>query len=602
MTVANGIDVTNTDALAEVVLSGSSDGGWLEADQRRGLLAVLAAMDPSMQAVLLRSADRVMARHPDGGPDLPGPDDTVAPSLAQLCHAIEHCAAPVFVLVEGMVAGAGAEMALAARGRIATPGARIVFSAGRLGRITGAGATQRLPRLVGAEHALRLLIDAKAIPAPEAMVIGLVDQIVEAETQAEIVAAAQAWALSQAKSLRKTSGVADGRGFLQAVNTVRAAAAPESFAMALADCTEAALLLPAEQGLALEATIAAERDALPQTAALAHLVRAERKAAQTPDPLRGVKVGTVQRPALVGASPQVTALALMALVRGLPVCVVEADRSRLVPMLQSVASRQEAAVQAGTLSAAQRDADWARLRTVSDAAELERADLVIVAADTPAPTVRTTAPLLIMGRGELPDGALRLVVWGRVAELGLPANCPAAAAVQAFAFLRRLGQSVVFTGLQSPLGISGRLAGASAAALRALQASGVPHDAIVSALTDFGLAAPTVPKADPGPVLRLMRPQEILNRWLGALANEGARMLAAGLAMSASDVDLVAVLGLGLPADTGGPMYQADQRGLMILRRDLRLWAAEAEVWEPVPALDALVSTGRGFSGAVSRG
>lgn len=600
--MANGIDVTTTDAFAEITLSRSSDGGWLAAPQRSGLLAVLAALDPLPSVVLLRSVDRVMARHSDGGPDLPGPDDAAAPTLAELCLAIEHSAVPVFVLLEGMVAGAGAELALAARGRIATPGARIAFSAGRLGRISGAGGTQRLARLVGAEHALRLQTEARPIPAPEAMVIGLVDQIVEAETEAEIVAAAQAWALTQAKIARKHMGLADGRGFLQAVKAARAAATPGSLAMALADCTEAALLLPVEQGLAFEATLAAERDALPQTGALAHLMQAERMAAQTPEALRAVKVGHVARPALVGASPQATALALMALVRGLPVSVLEPDRTRLVAMLKSIAARQEAAVQAGTLSAVQRDADWARLRTFADGAGLDGADLVVVAADTPVPNVPAAAPLLIMGRGDLPQGAFRLVVSGRVAELGLPANCPAAAAAQALAFLRRIGQTVVLTGQQSPVGISGRLAGAGAAALRALQSSGVPPDAILAALTEFGLASPSLPKADLGPVLRLMRPQEIVNRWLAALANEGARLLAAGLAISASDVDLVAVHGLGLPAESGGPMYQADQRGLMILRRDLRLWSAEADVWQPVPALDMLVSAGRGFSGALSRG
>ncbi|MFN4130565.1 MAG: enoyl-CoA hydratase/isomerase family protein, partial [Paracoccaceae bacterium] len=285
MTVTNGIDVTTTDALAEITLSRLPDGGWLCAAQRNRLLEVLAAVDPSLTAVLLRSADRVMARHPDGGSDLPGADDAAAPTLASLCHAVERCAVPVFVLLEGVVSGAGAEIALAAQGRIATPGARIVFSAGRLGRISGAGGTQRLPRLVGAEHALRLLMDAKPIPAPEALVIGLVDQIVEGETQAESLAAARLWVQAQAVSSRRPLGLADGRGFLQAVKAVRAAAVPGSLAMALADCTEAALLLPAEQGFALEATVAAERDDLPQTAALAQLVRAERAAAQTPEPL-----------------------------------------------------------------------------------------------------------------------------------------------------------------------------------------------------------------------------------------------------------------------------------------------------------------------------
>ena len=600
MTVSNGVDVTTTDALAEITLSRPAIGVWLDAAHRNRLLEAVATVDPRLTAVLLRAADRIMALHPDGGPDLPGSEDAACPSLASLCLAVEQSAVPVFVLLEGMVSGAAAEIALAARARIATPGARIGFPAARLGRISGAGATQRLPRLVGAEHALRLLTSGRPVAAPEALVIGLVDQIVEGETAAEVLATAQDWILAQGREPRAPQGMADGRAYLAAVKALRATSAPGSLNMALADCAEAALLLPAEQGLAFEAAIAAERAALPHTAALAHLVRAERAAAQVPDALRSVKVGPVTRPALVGASPQLSALALMALARGLPVTVLERDRSRLVPLLQNIAARQEAAVQAGSLSPAQRDADWARLRAASDPDDLAQADLVMVAADTAVPLVPASAPLLIMGRGELPKGAFRLVLSGRVAELGLPAHCPAGAAAQALAFLRRIGQMVVLTGVQSPLGISGRLAGAGGAALRALLVSGVAPDAILSALTGFGLAAPALPKAEPGAGPRPMSAEEIINRWLGALANEGARMLAAGLAQSAGDVDLVAVHGLGLPSECGGPLHQADQRGLMILRRDLRLWGEEAEVWKPVPALDALVSNGRGFSGRLS--
>ncbi|MFN3724504.1 MAG: enoyl-CoA hydratase-related protein [Paracoccaceae bacterium] len=595
------MDVTTSDALAEICLSRRPDGGWLDAAHRAEVLAAVQAVDPRAAAVVLRAADRMMAAHPDAGPDLPAEDDATAPTLGTLCLAIEQCPAPVVAVLEGPVVGAASQIALAARARIASRAARIAFAEARLGRIAGAGGTQRLPRLIGAEHALRLLTTGKGVTATEALVIGLVDHVVQGESPDELLASARNWALAQMGSLRRVSRLADGRAYLAAVKEARAAATPESLAMAVADCVEAALLLPVEQALAFEATLAAERDALPQTAALAHLMRAERAAAQTPAPLRAVKVAPVTRPALVGASPQLAALSLMALARGLRVTVLEPDRARLVPMLQSIASRQEAAVQAGSLSATQRDADWARLRPVVDGAELTQADLVIVAAEAAVPPVPATAPLLVMGRADLPQGAFRLVLSGRVAELGLPPNCPVAPAAQALAFLRRIGQMVVLTGMQSPAGISGRLAGAGGAALRALIASGVAPGAIHSALTAFGATPPMVPKPEPGGPLRLMSADEIISRWLAALANEGARLLAVGLAQSALDVDLVAIHGLGLPAESGGPLHQADQRGLLILRRDLRLWGEEAEVWKPVSGLDALISSGRGFGAAVRR-
>lgn len=600
MTVTNGINVTPTDAFAEIVVSRPVEGDWMGALQRRALVDALSGLDRETTFVLLRSADRHWARYPDGGPDLPGEDDAATPTLADLCLAIDASPVPVCILLEGLVCGAGAELAIAAQARVATSAARIVFSAARLGRISGAGSTQRLPLAVGSEQALRLLIDARPVPAPEALAIGLVDTVVEGETAADCVAAARAWAQRHALRSPRERGGQDGRSFLRAVKAVRATASEGSLAMALADCAEAALLLPLAQGLAFEATLAAERDSLPQTGALAHLIRAERSAAQIPEALQGVTPAPVTCPTWVGASPQGTALALMALVRGMPVQIWEPDRARLVALLQSIAARQEAAVQSGALTAAKRDADWSRLRTFSDATVLEGADLVLVAAETPLPPVRAQVPLLVMGRGELPAGAFRLTISGRVAELGLPQPWSAAAAAQSLAFLRRLGQIVILTAQPSGPGIASRLAGAGGAALRAMHASGVRDEAILAALTEFGVASPRLPKTDARPEPRDMAPEEITRRWLAALANEGTRLLAEGVAQSAADIDLVAIHGLGLPAECGGPMYQADQRGLMILRRDLRLWAAEADVWEPVPALDRLVSVGRGFSAAIS--
>ncbi|MDO9637320.1 MAG: enoyl-CoA hydratase-related protein [Pseudotabrizicola sp.] len=591
------VEVTALGGVAEVTLLRPPGGGWLDAAQRAELLSAITAAGTEPKAILLRAADRMFASHADAGPDLPDPDDAAQPSLASLCLAIETSPVPVVVFLEGLVSGAAAEIALAAQMRLATPAARLAFPAARLGRISGAGGTQRLPRLIGADYALRLLISGKPVAAPEALIIGLVDQVIEDAAPDDALARAKALALTPPARPQP-----EGSAFLAAVKKARAAAAPGSLAMALADCAEAALLLPDEQGYAFEAALAQERDALPQTAALAHLLRAERLASGAPEPLRDVTTDPVQRPALVGASPQLSALALMMLARGLPVTVLEPDREKLVPMLQTIASRQEAAVQAGTLSAAQRDADWARLRPVADVSGLEQADLVVIAAETPVPALRRQVPVLVMGRGDLPDGAFRLVLSGRVAELCLPVSCPAEPAAKAMAFLRRIGQTVVLTGPQSPMGIAGRLAGASGAALRALMTSGVLPEAIYAALTDFGMVSPALPKVAADAAPRAMPGDEIINRWLGALANEGVRVVASGLAMTASDVDLVAVHGLGLPADCGGPLHHAEQRGLMILRRDLRIWGAEADVWVPVPALDTLVSAGRGFQGSVRTG
>jgi 3-hydroxyacyl-CoA dehydrogenase len=88
----------------------------------------------------------------------------------------------------------------------------------------------------------------------------------------------------------------------------------------------------------------------------------------------------------------------------------------------------------------------------------------------------------------------------------------------------------------------------------------------------------------------------ILFRWLGALANEGLRLLDQGIARHPSDIDLVLVQGHGFPRWRGGPMHLAERRGLMALRADLRGWADENPLWSPAPLLDRMIRDGQRLS------
>lgn len=89
---------------------------------------------------------------------------------------------------------------------------------------------------------------------------------------------------------------------------------------------------------------------------------------------------------------------------------------------------------------------------------------------------------------------------------------------------------------------------------------------------------------------------EIRRRCLAAMANEGARLVAEGVALRPSDVDVVMVNGYGFPRHVGGPMQWADATGLLLLRDDLRRWAEEDAFWTPAPLWDALIREGGSFS------
>jgi 3-hydroxyacyl-CoA dehydrogenase len=155
--------------------------------------------------------------------------------------------------------------------------------------------------------------------------------------------------------------------------------------------------------------------------------------------------------------------------------------------------------------------------------------------------------------------------------------------------LQHLGFSPVLVGARPVLGQA--MLAAGTAALAHLARSGVSHRALAAALSGFGAAVPQGLPAAGAPPWDLPAP-DILHRWLGALANEGLRLLDQGIARRPSDIDLVLFLGHGFPRWRCGPMHQADRRGLLVLRRDLRAWAAEDPIWTPAPLLDRLIRDG----------
>ncbi len=89
---------------------------------------------------------------------------------------------------------------------------------------------------------------------------------------------------------------------------------------------------------------------------------------------------------------------------------------------------------------------------------------------------------------------------------------------------------------------------------------------------------------------------EIVQRCLYPLINEGARILDEGIALRASDIDLVYVNGYGFPRWRGGPMYWADQVGLADILDTIRRFAAVHDFWEPAPLLEQLAAERSGFT------
>lgn len=567
-----------------------------------GLRAALAdALDLALVtecgAVLIRGEAGVFS----AGMDFVGADIGAgkAPLLRDLCRKIEELACPVVVLLQGPVLGGAAELALAAHLRLADETVQFGLPDVAFGLLPGAGGTQRLPRLVGGAVALDLMLSGRVVGAAEALAIGVIDQVVAGDAQAAGLAAARDLAMARAKGggWRRTDSLRTGFRDVSAYRAALAAAREGQRGSRLpapgriVDCVEAALLLPFEQGLAFEAAAHDDLIATPQSQGLRHAYRAERAARRLPAVVAAQEpVAMPQRLAIWGAGGEGAAIARQALQAGMSVHLADPSKAGLVTALEAIAAAQEAEVKAGRMTAEARDADWARLIPLIGQARLSEAEVVF----TTRPDLVLPAPRVVLALGgEAPTGAVALALVQQaepLAEMFLEGASTPARAAQAVAVGRRLGWSVVPVGPGGPVAVA--LATALAETVTFLEGRGVTRAMIAQALALAGIAG----EGRAG----VAKPAEeaVARRCFGALANAGARLIEAGTARDGDTVDAVAIAAGIVARWTGGPMHQADQRGLMVLRRDLRLWAHEAPaLFSPSPLFDRLITEGRGLSG-----
>ncbi|MDN5789073.1 enoyl-CoA hydratase/isomerase family protein, partial [Pseudorhodobacter sp.] len=217
-----------------------------------------ASLNPGVRAVALLAKGRTFPAGADisefGKPPQP-------PLLPDLCKLVESCPKPVVAGLHGTALGGGLELALSAHARIALSDARVGLPEVGLGILPGAGGTQRLPRLIGAPAALRMMITGKPISAEEALSLGLLDRVVERDLADATVTLALHMAANPPVPTRdRREGMADAKAYFSAIATARAAQVGTALPgpARIIDCVEAAMLLPFDQGLAFERAAFAE--------------------------------------------------------------------------------------------------------------------------------------------------------------------------------------------------------------------------------------------------------------------------------------------------------------------------------------------------------
>ncbi|MFI5312089.1 MAG: enoyl-CoA hydratase/isomerase family protein, partial [Gemmatimonadales bacterium] len=190
------------DRVATVTINRADKLNALNAAVLRDLGAVLDEVSAraDVGAVVLTGAGRAFV----AGADIstlataaPGELEKFSRSGQALFRRIEQLSKPVIAAVNGFALGGGFELALASHVRIASTQAKFGLPEVRLGLIPGYGGTQRLPRLVGRGRALQLILTGDAIDAAEALRLGIVNAVVEADA---LLGAAQALARTMLKN------------------------------------------------------------------------------------------------------------------------------------------------------------------------------------------------------------------------------------------------------------------------------------------------------------------------------------------------------------------------------------------------------------------
>lgn len=691
------------DGVAVITLDHPPVNALALALRRRLADAMHAALhDSAVRALVITGAGRGFS----GGGDITEFD---LPALHQepvpgSLHAlIEASPKPVVAALHGTALGGGLELALACHARIAQAQTLVGLPEVHLGLVPGAGGTQRLPRLVGLELALNLIVQGRTQPASSLRDSGLFDELTDTAPLPVALALARQLAQQVAAGAapRRTGALPVGMDNAEAYlafarQTVKARAAGRPAPLACVDCVEHAATLPFEQGLERERD---SFDRLRGTAdflGLRHAFLAERRAANVEDLPVDCKARGIESCVVIGGGTMGTGIAMSLANAGLPVTLVEREAAALERALATVQQHYDAALKKGRLTPQQAEQRKALVRGSLNLDPAREADVVIEAVfedlgvkrqifeqldalAKPGAVLATNTSMLDVNRiadfTQRPQDVLGLHFFSpahvmKLLEVVRGERTAPDALATAMALARRLGKTAVVSGVcegfignrmfQPYLMQAGLLLDEGALPQqvdRAIEAWGMAmgpfrvcdlagndlgekireqrqalNPALVysrsgAALVAMGRHGQKVGRGwydylpgqrAPAPSVevneaivaesqrlglqrRAISDEEIVDRLLLALVNEGARILDDGIAQRASDLDVVYTAGYGFPRWRGGPMFAAERRGLSDVLATLQRFAQgpayqlRADFWQPAPLLIQLAECGLGF-------
>jgi len=385
----SGLDMTVSDEvrgpIALITLNNPPVNG-LGFETRQALFKAIvrAEADVTIKALVITGAGKAFS----GGADIKefGRSAALAhPNLHELIEQVERCSKPVVAAIHSVCMGGGLELSLACHYRVATPGAKIALPEVKLGLLPGAGGTQRLPRALGLESALNMIVTGEPVAALQlAAVPGqqLFDRIIDGDLLAGAVAFAEE--LAEHRPLPHVRDLLvrhpDAQAFLAQARERVAAASPHYPAPSrCVEAVAASVNLPFDEGLK------AERDGFvalmltPESRALRHAFFAERAAGKISDVPASTPLRKIEKVAVIGAGTMGRGISMSFLNAGLPVSLLDTQQDTLDRAVAAIRASYETQLQKGKLKPEQLAARMALLSVAQSYADIAQADLVIEA-------------------------------------------------------------------------------------------------------------------------------------------------------------------------------------------------------------------------------
>src|SRR3984957_13728364 len=341
-----------------------------------------AAGAESVAAVILTGAGSNFC----GGADVTEfntPLMVAAPDLHDLFDLIEGFPKPVIAALNGLALGGGLELAMCCHYRVALAGAMLGLPEVKLGLLPGAGGTQRLPRLVGAERALNMIVAGNPVAARELAKTALLDRVIDNDVVAGAITLVQE-AAGGKLPLKKARDIPvvlpNAEAFF---DFARGAVAPLAknypAPLKIIDAVGEAVLKPFDEGMTVEAAGFAELLEGTVSKALRHIFFATRAAAKIPDVPSSTATRPVRSVAVIGAGTMGGGIAMNFANAGVRVTVLETALAALDKGLAVVKKNYESTLKKGRLTPKQFEERVARITGTLSYDDIGDADLVIEA-------------------------------------------------------------------------------------------------------------------------------------------------------------------------------------------------------------------------------